>query len=266
MRAHAVLEVARDSRGTNAITRLRSDGPIMLRPTPCSPADAALWRWPDDTVQVCRAAAAAGPLGGDDLRLDVRVGPESSLVLSDVSATLALPGPHGLRSHMRLAAEVGPGGFLALQSQPLIAATACDHRMITEVDLAADARLIAREELLLGRHGEEPGSIGQRLRVCRDGRPVYDQDVVLGVDDVPGWRGPAVAGGRRAVGSVLLVGLPADASNVQENDLDDDTAVMHIGAGCVVVTSVAPDRLTLRRRLDGALRRVQRAPALQGVE
>ena len=260
MRARAALEVARGECGRSVIVRLRSDGPIVLRPTPgASDPGGEVWSSPCDAVRVRRAAAAAGPLGGDDLRLDIRVDAGASLVLGDVSASLVLPGPHGKRSHMGITARVESGGWLGLLSEPVIAARGCDHRMTTDVELGSGAGLVVREELLLGRHGEEPGSIGQRLRVCCEGRVVYDQEIRLGAN-TPGWRGPAVTGGRRAVGSVLLVGIGVGSAGGVQGGLPPDTALMEMGADVAVVTAVAGDSLTLRRRLDAVGLTLFRAP------
>jgi urease accessory protein len=145
MRARAALEVARGQRGRNVIVRMRSDGPIVLRPTPgASDPGGEVWPSPRDAVRVRRAAAAAGPLGGDDLRLDIRVDAGASLVLGDVAASLVLPGPHGERSHVGITARVEAGGWLGLLSQPVIAARGCDHRMTTDVVLGGGGGLVVR--------------------------------------------------------------------------------------------------------------------------
>ncbi|MFF1759533.1 urease accessory protein UreD [Streptomyces sp. NPDC058266] len=88
--------------------------------------------------------------------------------------------------------------------EPVLAAGGCDYHVTTYIDLMPGARLLLREELLLGRHGETPGACRQRLRVRRSGRAEYDQELILGTD-APGWQGPAVTGGRRALGSLLVV-------------------------------------------------------------
>ena len=62
MKAHAALTVAR--RGSRSvITELRSAPPLTLRRTGI----------PGATAQVHVVGTAAGPLGGDSLRLDVSV-------------------------------------------------------------------------------------------------------------------------------------------------------------------------------------------------
>jgi urease accessory protein len=96
MRAHARLDVALRAGPPGAthttITRLRSDPPLVLRPTrPAGPEP--LPRWGVDgpgTATVSLVAGAAGPVGGDQLRLDVEVGPGTALVLRSVAASLVL--------------------------------------------------------------------------------------------------------------------------------------------------------------------------------
>jgi urease accessory protein len=260
MRAHARLEVTRNGDAESTVTRLRSDGPIVLRPRIAgdgNPHD--VWENPG-AVWVSRAAGAAGPLGGDDLRLDVEVEAGAALVLGDVSASLALPGPHGQRSFTRNTVRVGAGGCLSLLAQPVIAARGCDHAMVTSIDLAAGARLLVREQLLLGRHGEVPGTIRQRLRVRLDGRALYDQELVLGTGAL-GWRGAAVTGGRRAVGSVLLVDDTTGRwPEPPHADLPPATSIMRVAPAAVLVNSVAPDGLVLRQRLDTAVSRLRCRP------
>ncbi|MFP5348061.1 MAG: urease accessory protein UreD, partial [Actinomycetes bacterium] len=92
MHAHALLtaETRRTVTGSRTfLTDLRSHPPIVLRQTstgriPCADGTA-------DALRVCIAAGAAGPLGGDRFRLDVRVGDGGSLLLTEVSSTMLLP-------------------------------------------------------------------------------------------------------------------------------------------------------------------------------
>lgn len=120
------------------------------------------------------------------------------------------------------------------------------------MSLAPGARLLVRDELVLGRHGEPPGSVRQRLRACIDNRPPHDQELRVG-PHAPESTGPAVTGGRRAVGSVLLVDAAeaaADAFARAAVDPDVTTARLPIAdGGAVLVTALAPDLPSLRHRL-----------------
>lgn len=260
MRAHAQLGVALDhgdhDTAQTRITRLRSDPPLVLRPTnPVGPEPLRRWKLRDPaTARVSLAAGAAGPVGGDQLRLDVECGAGAALVLRSIAATLVLPGPDGRPSRSETTVRVAAHATLVWLPGPVIAARGCHHHAATNVFLEPGARLIVREELVLGRHHEPPGSIRQRLRVTFGDRPIHDQELHIGFA-APGWDGPAVTGGRRALGSLLVIdpawgtgdGLPAAATGT-------DAALLPLGAGpAVLATALAPDTLTLRSRLDDLL-------------
>ena len=124
MRASACLTVTRSSRDDRCrITRLRSDPPLVLRSTnPDGPEPPRSWELPGRMpVRVALAAGAAGPVGGDDLRLAIDVEGGAALVLRSVAATLALPGPHGLPSRSEVVVWVAEDGILSWLPGPLIA-------------------------------------------------------------------------------------------------------------------------------------------------
>lgn len=255
-RAQARLATARDARpGGRPRTRvqlLRSDWPLMLRRTLLGERrTVTAWAEHDAAaLGVHLTAGGAGPVGGDRLGLRVRVGAGSTLVLGEVSPTVLLPGPHGEESRLDVGVRVEAGGTLAWLPQPVVAAHGCRHRTAVHVALAAGARLLLREEVLFGRYGERPGALRQRVRVEVEGRPLYDQELAAG-PDAPGWDGPAVTGGRHALGSVLLVDPAADPHAPAGGG--DDSAVMELPGPGVLISSIAPDSTTLRRRLDAAL-------------
>lgn len=247
MRAHAELAVAADPVLGTRIERLRSEPPLVLRPTVNTGLDPSDWAGAG-AAHVSLAAAAAGPLGGDEVNLDVTVGDGASLVLRTVAATLALPGPHAEPSRSDLTFRIGRGATLVWLPEPTIAAGRCDHHAVTRIHLDEDARLITREQLVLGRHGEQPGNLRQRLRVTRGQRPLHDQELRIEADK-PGWRGPAVTGGRTALGNLLVVDPSGDAPATTES-ADKDVAVQHLTDTATLVTALAEDALTLRRTLD----------------
>lgn len=254
MHASAGLTVERRATGSGTtstrISRLRSDPPLVLRRTLAAEPD-PVSHWGLDARGAARVAVvsgAAGPVGGDDVHLDVDVGPGAALVLRAVAATIALPGPHGERSRSDVTVRVAADAALAWLPGTLIAAHGCDHHGTTTITLEEGARLLVREELLLGRHAEPCGSLRQRLRVVLAGRPIHDQELHVGAG-APGWDGPAVTGGRRAVGSVLLVDptLPADGPAVVG---PGDSARLPLCGPAVLVTALAEDALLVRSRLD----------------
>lgn len=263
MRAAAYLAVARVGTGHRAgtrITRLRSDPPLVLRPTnPVGPEPPRRWglveRMP---VRVSLVAGAAGPVGGDDLHLSVDVGPGAALVLRSIAATLILPGPYDRPSRSSVSVQVAEDGVLVWLPGPAIAAKGCRHQTYIHVTLDPGARLLLREEILLGRHAEQPGALRQRLRVCRGSQPLHDQELAVG-PGAAGWAGSAVTGGRRAVGSLLVVepGWQDSPSGAPSSVAGVDTALLPLCGPAMLVTALADDALALRRQLDGGLAKIE---------
>jgi urease accessory protein len=180
MRASARIVAESDGRGGIRLAVLRCESPLLLRRT--------------GPVTVHLVGGAAGPLRGDDLRLAIEVGPGARLDLQSVAAALALPGrPGAAPSRLEITATVGPGGCLRWRPQPLIAAAGCDHRAVTEIEVAEGGRLLWRDELVCGRHGEDSGDVRSDITVRYGGRTLYRHDLAVG-PAAPGWSGAAVLG------------------------------------------------------------------------
>ncbi|HEX9353335.1 MAG TPA: urease accessory protein UreD [Streptosporangiaceae bacterium] len=228
--ARAAVASRAGAAGRTRITVLRSDGPIALRETP---------------LGVYLVGTAAGPLGGDDLALDIDVGPGSSLVIRSAAGMLLLPGPHGGASALRISARVGPGGRLDFAPQPAVAADGCLHQAAARIHLAAGAALRWREEIVLGRHAEPSGRCVSRLDVTLDGAPAYRGE--LNVGHPPTDHSGAVLDDAGAVGSVLLV----DAARARPPAaVHDGLAVLPLAVPGAAVTATARDAVILARRLD----------------
>ncbi len=142
---------------------------------------------------------------------------------------------------------VAAGGELHWLPEPLISVTGSELAVRTLVDLEPGARLVLRDELVLGRTGEGPGRLTSRLTVRVEGRPVLDQELDFGPGAPGGWDGPAVLGGHRAVGQ-LVVCDPEFAEKPVSPDASAEGAVVLPLAGpkAVLVSAVAPDALRLR--------------------
>lgn len=240
--------------GRNRLTRLRSHGQIVLRPT--QPKGFEPWAHRSASVaRVSVSAGTAGPLGGDRLSLDVHVGTGAVLVLNEISATLALPGTSGAQSSMTYTVRVDRGATLIWLPEPVIAARGCDHRQDIRVELAADARFFLRESLITGRHGEDPGDVQQRVRITRDGAPVYDQNLRLGAR-FRGWDSPGVTDRARAVGSVVVVDPGSTIGRGRADLVDEGTVTLGLEHDVVQVSAVAGDSLKLCTSIDAALARL----------
>lgn len=153
--------------------------------------------------RVALVAASALLLGGDQLDLDVGVGPGACLDLVEVAGTVAYPGPPA-RWSVRLTLEAG--AELTYAGQPFVVAGGAEVDRSLTVDLGPDARLALRETLVLGRTGETGGAGRNHTLVRRDGRSLLVEEQLLD----PAVRVlPGVLGAARVLDSVLVLGWSA---------------------------------------------------------
>ncbi|WP_234436096.1 urease accessory protein UreD [Streptomyces sp. NRRL S-813] len=243
VRAAARIVARDDGRGGTSLPVLEGEGPLAPRRTRGSGAEA----------HVLLVGAMSGPLGGDRFTVDARVASGARLRIGSAAATLALPGqaPGEARYDVRL--TVADGGELHWLPEQLISARASDLRVTTRVDLAPTARLVLREEQVLGRAGETPGRLTSRLTVRIGGRAVFDQELCCGPGAPAGWDGPAVLAGHRAVGQLVVVRPEFARTPVAARMLGEGAVLVPLAGPAALVSAVAPDALRLRRLLDEAL-------------
>lgn len=149
-------------------------------------------------------------VGGDDVRLEVRVGPGARLILQDISATLAHPmGADQPIACQRLDVQVADGGRVVLAEEPLVIARTARVERDVRITLHGDARAVHRDTLVLGRHGEDGGALVARTRVTRDGRPLLDDTLDTRIA-ASALRSSAVLGGARVVASLAAFGHDTD--------------------------------------------------------
>ncbi|MFJ6435436.1 urease accessory protein UreD [Streptomyces sp. NPDC091416] len=252
VRATARITAVRDARGATVLPVLESDGPLALRRTRAVPPGAA---------RVTVVGAMSAPLGGDRLAVQARAGQGTRLTVDAVAATVALPGPGPDPAAARYAITLKAEEDAELNWLPeqLISAHGSELHMTTMIELASTARLVLREEQILGRHGETTGTLLSRLTVHRAGRPLLDQQLAYGPGAPGGWDGPAVLGGHRAVGQLLVV-EPAFGDGGPDTRLLGATAVLTRLAGpAVLVTVLASDARELRSVLDRARKELEAA-------
>jgi urease accessory protein len=227
--------------GPGGVTRLpvlASQVPLVLRRTP-------------DAVYVI--GGAAGPIGGDELSLRISVAEGAFLRVRTAAASIALPGPDGVESVLNVSIDVGAGGRLEYLPEPVVVSAGARHATVITVTLAEGASLLLRDEVLLGRHGEDGGAARSVLRADYAGRPLLRQALeVGGADDAS--LGPAVLAAHRAVGNLLQVDPATDPDlrplRVPVARASPQVAVMPLAGPGILVTALANDAVTLRRRLD----------------
>lgn len=230
MKAAARVVATADSAGGTRLTVLKSQSPLLLRRTGAG--------------EVHLVGGAAGPLGGDHLRVEIEVEAGAALVVRTVAASLALPSHHGDWSHTEVAATVAAGATLHWLPEPLIAAHGCRHQATAEIDVAEGGHLLWRDELVCGRHGEAGGDAITRLVVDYSGTPLLAHELAVG-PSAPGWNGPAILGGTaRATGSLLFAG-PGHEPKADITP-EGQHAVLSLAGQGTLVTTVAADARALR--------------------
>jgi urease accessory protein len=184
---------------------------------------------------------AAGPLGGDRLRLTLTVEPGTRLTVRSVAASLAQRGD-GSGSEHQVTVHLGAGAHLDWAVEPLIAAAGCDHRATAVVTLADGASVAWRDELVLGRSGERPGRCTSAVRILRAGVPVLHHELSTAR---AGWDGPAVTAGARVVGQLAVVGRAAAPTLVR----GPRSAWLRLADDIGLSVALADDHATLLRDL-----------------
>jgi urease accessory protein len=232
VRARARVVAETDCSGATRLTSLRSEAPLVLRET-------------DDGLYL--VGGAGGPLGGDDLTLEIDVGAGARLTLRTAAASLTQPGARAGPSRMTVRVNVGAGGALHWLPEPLVAVRGCDHHMVATITMEADATVVWREELVLGRHREVSGSVATHTTVDLDGAPLVRHELALGPEH-PAGAGPAVTAGARAAGSLLLVGPHFTLTSPVV--LGPTAAALNLAGTGVQVVALAGDATSLRRLLD----------------
>lgn len=223
--------------GRTRYRTLRSEPPLLLRPTGGG---------------LLLVGGAAGPLGGDDLMLELIVETGAELVVRSAAASMALPGSR--RSRLSVRAQVGERARLDFAPEPLVSVAGGDHQQRAYVELSASSILRWREITVFGRSDEEPGRLDLGLRVERDGQPLVHQDVCVGPKEGDGfadYRDPAVLGGRKVMLSELFVD-PALRPEPPVADLGGGNARLSVpvAAGARMETELGNDLAEIRKQAE----------------
>ncbi|MFF2506485.1 urease accessory protein UreD [Streptomyces sp. NPDC058067] len=246
VRSTVRITASDNGRGGTALPVLEGEGSLALRRVRSAGPDA----------HVLLVGTMGGPLGGDHVTVEARAQAGARLRIGSVAATIALPGQAKGEAYYDVRLTVDDGAELLWLPEQLISACESDLRVTTRAELAPDARLVLREEQVLGRTGEDPGRLTSRLTVHRAGRPLLDQELACGPGSPGGWDGPAVLAGHRALGQLVVVRPEFETDKPQPALLGENAALTPLAGPAVLVTALAPDALRLRATLDDALRRL----------
>ncbi len=217
--------VARRVQGRTVIADLSAHGQLVARLT--GPAG------PVATVHI--VSQAAGPLNGDEVVVELDVGPGAALRVRTTAATLALPAPgSGQRpSRMAVSAEVGEEGLLDWRPEPVVLADGAELDSRTQFRLAATARMAAQEVVVLGRHAEVGGRAAMSIALDVDGQPVLRQRLDTDTLDRSGrW----VGWPERVAAAILVAGPQVDGPA----GVSDRAVVMSPRPGVVVGSATGP--------------------------
>jgi urease accessory protein len=157
--------------------------------------------------------AAGGIAGGDRLEFEVTALGDAIVAVTSQAAEKiyrALDQPARVVTKLKGC----DAAKLAWLPQETIIFDSARIRRQTEIDLGADAELMALEWLVLGRaaHGEEVvrGHIGERWLVRRDGRLVWADSLLIAEETFAHLRRRALLSDCKAIGTLLYVGPDLD--------------------------------------------------------
>ena len=151
-------------------------------------------------------ATTALLLGGDEVELEVRVGPDATLELFDVAGTVAYHG-RGKSASWRVTIVVDDGACLNYRGAPFVVSDGADVLRTLDLSLDPTASVWLRETLVLGRSGQVGGRVRSRTAITVGGHQVLLEDQHL---DPSGIRqGPGMLGSHRVIDSVVAVGQDA---------------------------------------------------------
>ena len=198
---------------------------------------------------------SGGMTGDDEFKHSISVGDNAGLTVTTQAAERVYRSPRGA-ANVTTSLRLAPGAHLAwLPQETIFFNGACLNRRLN-IELAADASLLAVESLVLGRAamGEilEDGLISDHWRIRRAGKLVFADSLRLAspIDSLVGCR--ATWDGMQA--TALIVYVAADASARLE---DARSLLSHVGIaqgasawdGLLSIRLLAPSAAILREAL-----------------
>ncbi|MFF1920338.1 urease accessory protein UreD [Streptomyces sp. NPDC058221] len=202
-----VVAVERDGSGRHLTHELRPG--TFLAPRPLLPCPGR--------TRIALVGTRAGLLAGDELTLRISVGPGACLELVEPAGLVAYD-HRGGRSRWQARVDIAEGGELLWNGLPFVVAGGADVERVMDAGLAAGARMMWRDTLVLGRSGERGGLVRATTRVTYEDRELLVEDLDLTDPDLrelPGLLGP-----NRVIGSVTALGArPAGPPHPYRMDL-----------------------------------------------
>ncbi|RFC62496.1 urease accessory protein UreD [Fulvimarina endophytica] len=195
---------------------------------------------------------SGGMTGGDRLAWRCEAGDGTHLTLATQTAERLYRAVDG-RAETKVHLTVGRGARLDWLAQETILFDGARFSRSITCDLAEDASLLLCEPLVFGRSGMgeivQTGALADRWTIRRAGRPVHIEALRIegAIDDM--LQGAAVAGGRRAHATVLLLSPEAEACLEPARAILGESGGASFFDGKLLVRLMATGALALRRRL-----------------
>lgn len=239
------------SGGRTRLQRLYQDGSAKIR----MPAVQG------DPLEAVLINTAGGLTGGDRLGWSIEVGERASASITTQACEKVYRAASD-RAATTVSLDVGAGGRIAWLPQETIVFDRAAFARTLDVTLAGSAEALLLEATLFGRlaMGEQTilGNFHDRWRVWQDGRLVHAEDFRIGPDIAAGLQRRAVAGGARAVATMLLVSPCAETLLEPARAIVGDPMVGDWGgasfwsvgqSGKLLARLTAGDGYQLRKRL-----------------
>ena len=224
--------------GQRGVTALRQTPPMRLF-TPYAE------RGEPETIVL--GNISGGVTGGDRLAISIRA--EGVAALAVTQAAEKVYRSHGGAARMSVDLTATDGGALEFLSSGTILFDGADLERSTTLSVEGDARLMFVEILMFGRAARSEqfrtGRLRDRIRLQRDGKLVWMDDLALGPRPLEQLSAAAGFDGATAAGTVILTGVPA--TELRDRLREDIKTVTDVRHGVVLL-----DERTVLMRVLGA--------------
>jgi urease accessory protein len=182
---------------------------------------------------------AAGPLGGDDVTIIVRLGRGARLAVRSAGATIVQPGLTRPDSRLRLLLEVADEALLDVACEPTVICKGASHQGEATIELSGSGQVRLLEQVLLGRSNEPGGEWSGRTWLTRDGVPVVRHRL----------RSALLAADGTRVISTLLHSQPSPEPGLEAPATVGSAVAMPLATGGLLVTATGTALLPTQKDL-----------------
>lgn len=188
------------NQGMTRLMRRRHVGPLAVQ--------SAFYPEEDGSAHIYLLHPPGGVAGGDQLEINCHLGAGARAVLTTPGATKFYRSEQG-RSQQHVKVDVGAGGVCEYLPQETILFNGADASICTDISLGGDSVYMGWEFVSFGRPaaGERftNGSMRQRVRILREGRPIWFEQFHLPAKG-PALGSPFAFAGRPIVGTMVYAG------------------------------------------------------------